>query len=208
MVVFAIAFTACETRYNYIDTGLSNGVHNCTMYEYFEKDSYNWDSLRKMIDRAGLTDMFNGLDPQCEKMMFFGLTNHSIREWMWAEFPIGDKLYESINDINPRVCRQLVLQHVVPNKILMRIDVPVGIKGASADKNVGGMYLSPLEGDPIFLWAQVSSWEGVPNAGPKMLFIHLNDLVQKDVASADIQTNTGVVHAMHYTYKIDPNIYK
>ena len=48
------------TKYNFDDTGLANGKHDMTMWEYFKSDSYNWDSLRVMTERAGLVSLFQG----------------------------------------------------------------------------------------------------------------------------------------------------
>ena len=31
-------FWACNTKYNYIDTGISDGVHDCSMLEYLKGD--------------------------------------------------------------------------------------------------------------------------------------------------------------------------
>jgi len=48
------------TKYNFDDTGLANGKHDMTMWEYFKGDSYNWDSLCVMTERAGLVSLFQG----------------------------------------------------------------------------------------------------------------------------------------------------
>ena len=45
------------TKYNFDDTGLANGKHDMTMWEYFKRDSYNWDSLCVMTERAGLVSL-------------------------------------------------------------------------------------------------------------------------------------------------------
>ena len=49
-------FSSC-TQYNFDDTGLANGKHDMTMWEYFKGDSYNWDSLRVMAERADLVSL-------------------------------------------------------------------------------------------------------------------------------------------------------
>lgn len=36
LFVSMITLVSCNTDYNYIDSGLSNGVHDCTMYDYFK----------------------------------------------------------------------------------------------------------------------------------------------------------------------------
>ncbi|MFR5656607.1 MAG: hypothetical protein ACLUDU_00780 [Butyricimonas faecihominis] len=37
-------------------------------------DAYNWDSTILVIERAGLVDLFDGKDPACPEITFFGLT--------------------------------------------------------------------------------------------------------------------------------------
>lgn len=58
MVLFALG--SCETNYGTINTGLADGKFNGNMYEYFQANHYDWDSLVLMIDRAGLKDVFTG----------------------------------------------------------------------------------------------------------------------------------------------------
>ena len=31
------------TKYNYVDGGTANGIHNCSMWEYFESHLTDWD---------------------------------------------------------------------------------------------------------------------------------------------------------------------
>ena len=81
MVLFALG--SCETNYGTINTGLADGKFNGNMYEYFQANHYDWDSLVLMIDRAGLKDVFTGERAGFEKITFFGPTNHTIRLWMY-----------------------------------------------------------------------------------------------------------------------------
>lgn len=48
------------TDYNLVDTGVANGDHQTTMWDYLKLDSYNWDSTRVMIDHANLRAVFEG----------------------------------------------------------------------------------------------------------------------------------------------------
>lgn len=65
------------TKYDYIDGGLVKGVHDCSMWDYFHTDSYDWDSTIVMIEHAGLKSLFDGTG-EYKEITFFGLTNHSI----------------------------------------------------------------------------------------------------------------------------------
>ena len=102
-------FWACNTKYNYIDTGISDGVHDCSMLEYLKGDSYNWDTIVRVIERAGLTSLFEGEGPG-EQITFLGPTNHSIRNWMY------DSAYIDVNSIPADTCKQLVLRHVTKGR--------------------------------------------------------------------------------------------
>ena len=48
------------TKYNYVDGGTANGIHNCSMWEYFESHLTDWDSTMIMIEHAGLKTHFEG----------------------------------------------------------------------------------------------------------------------------------------------------
>lgn len=76
-------FVGC-TKYNQIDTGICKAEFPGNMYEYFQSDSYNWDSLLVMIDYTGLEKYFTGEEPGYEEITFFGPTNHSIRRWLYS----------------------------------------------------------------------------------------------------------------------------
>ena len=88
--------TSC-TDYNLIDTGVANGDHQTTMWEYFKTDPYNWDSLRVMAERADLVSVFQGTSSYGKDITFFGITNHSIRRYLYAnglksvaDIPVAD----------------------------------------------------------------------------------------------------------------------
>ena len=66
--IFTIGIlTSCDPKSNYIDTGISNGKHDCSMLEYFHTSSYNWDSLLVMIQHAELESLFEGENPAMNK---------------------------------------------------------------------------------------------------------------------------------------------
>ena len=89
--------TSC-TDYNLIDTGVANGDHQTTMWEYFKTDPYNWDSLRVMAERADLVSVFQGTSSYGKDITFFGITNHSIRRYLY-DFKTGVKSSDASNPI-------------------------------------------------------------------------------------------------------------
>ena len=74
-IVVMAGIASCTTNYDIKDTGIANGKHDMTMYEYFQTDLFNWDSLLVMIDRAGLQDLFEGKRKGFEDITFWGPTN-------------------------------------------------------------------------------------------------------------------------------------
>ena len=117
MVLFALG--SCETNYGTINTGLADGKFNGNMYEYFQANHYDWDSLVLMIDRAGLKDVFTGERAGFEKITFFGPTNLSILRWMIEQG------YNAVREIPEATCRELILRHIVAG-IHWRDDIPRG----------------------------------------------------------------------------------
>lgn len=78
MIVLIASFLwECDDNY-FHDTGLANGVHDCTMWEYLRSDHENWDSTVLLIQRAGLVPLFEGKSAEYPEITFFGPTNLSI----------------------------------------------------------------------------------------------------------------------------------
>ena len=71
---------SCEKDYQH-DTGLADGYHDCSMMDYLRSDHNNWDSIVVAIEYAGLTDIFEGTNPDYKEITFFGPTNMSIRKF-------------------------------------------------------------------------------------------------------------------------------
>ena len=76
--VFCI-LCSCEDYYH--DSGLANGEHDCTMWEYFESQPGDWDSTMIMIEHAGMKAYFDG-SMKDKQVTFFGVTNLSILRFM------------------------------------------------------------------------------------------------------------------------------
>ena len=80
-VVLSLATTfalgSC-TKYNLIETGLSNGVHETSMNGYFSTDPYNWEETQKLIKKAGLESYFTSTATGSKGITFLGVTDLSI----------------------------------------------------------------------------------------------------------------------------------
>lgn len=185
------------TQYNFEDTGLANGNHDCTMWEYFAKDPYNWSMLREMTTRAGLEDVFKGTSSYGKNITFFGPTNHSIRAYLYTN---GMK---TVSELPVDDCKKFVLNSVLNKRILLD-EFKEGKK--SADPNVligtGGETFEMASGKKLWVYTFGETYGGVPGAGAKQIYLtSLDSSKESHVASCNIQTLTGVVHSMDYNFR-------
>lgn len=205
------AFGSC-TKYNYIDGGLSDGEHDCTMWEYFHKDSRNWDSTILMIERAGLRSLFDGTG-EYSQITFFGLTSLSIERHIknhnQGMQPTNPQYWRGVNDIPPAQCRDIIQKLVVPGRIMLK-DVPRGTRiqvtegGVSVWRELDGMECQTVGGGKLFVWTQREAYEDVEEAGAFSLWIasrNMSGTNSDRIASTDIQTTTGVVHSLNYDFR-------
>ena len=131
-MIVLLLIGGCSTNWNFENTGLAKEHFDGNMYEYLKSDSYNWDSIRLIIEKAELVPLFEGKDP----ITFIGPTNHSVRKWM------NDKFINCINDIDKDACIKIVKDHLFAGKIL-RDDIPQG-KYLTQE---GGVRVIYLKGD-------------------------------------------------------------
>lgn len=197
------------TKYNFIDGGLAQGVHDCTMWDYFHSDSYNWDSVILMIDRAGMRSVFDG-SGQYPEITFFGLTNLSIERHIQnhnKSVGANGKHWLGVKDIPVSQCRDILQKLVVPRRI-MRKEVPRGtriqetVDGLSVWKQDGGIICDCLRGR-LFVWTQRELYNDIDDTGAFVLFISSQNYEGTNsdrIASTDIQTTNGVVHSMNYDF--------
>ncbi|WP_292265124.1 hypothetical protein [Butyricimonas sp.] len=214
MLLGMIGICSC-TKYNYIDSGLANGVHDCSMWEYFKTDRYNWDSTMIMIDHAGLKPLFEGTG-EYKQITFFGITNNTIVRYMLdhnrkldedklAGEEVDDSEYwHRVTDIPASVCVPL-LKSLIVTKRLMLDDVPNGnrklIDGKKDYEEIDGIVVPTMLSE-LFLWVVRGDYGGVQHAGYASLNMakRLSTAENWIVGSTDIQTNNGVVQAMGYEF--------
>lgn len=190
LLILGVLFClACED--NYIDTGISNGKHDCSMFDYLCSDSYNWDSTRLMIERAELKYMFDGTNSEFKDITFFGPTNHSIRMWMITNN------YERVSDIPVDICREYMKKYIYKDGRMMRGDFQFEVKGTSE----GGSRIVKLDGGEIRVFRRSTDWGAAVNGGAEELYVQSYAYgITNRVASADIVTLTGIVHSLSYTH--------
>lgn len=192
-----LACSACDDNY-YHDSGLANGKHDCTMWEYFQTDHENWDSTMMLIEHAGLKDIFDGTNPDYKEITFFGVTNLSINQFLFKTIDDNwEPLYNRIEDIPVGLCREMLLSHIVSGKLMKS-----GCYYEERGTLTGGTTVITLSGIELRVYRTRSSYSGIPDIGAEGLAIHAPVSGQMaTIASADIEVTNGVVHSLDYTYQ-------
>jgi hypothetical protein len=203
-VVAVFVLYSC-TKQTVIDTGVPNGRFDGTMMEFLRNDTYNWDLTVKLIERAGLTDLFEGHVDSLKEITFLGFKSASIQRYLFDsqyKDSSAGKFY-SVDDIPVGMARVLVLKHVINGRHL---------KDSIAFKNqdllindprqTGGTKFTTVGGNRVWLYRENSTFAGVPGAGPITLSVYsitADRLIP--MASPDLQQNNGIVHALDYGYE-------
>ena len=197
-ISIVLTIVSCTTDYNMNNTGLANGTFDGTMYDYFHSDSYNWDSLIIMIDRAGLQDLFNGEVEGYEEITFWGPTNNSIRRWMLEG---GTGVPKRLKDLSPEECRKYVMTHVVKGKTMLN-DIPRGTINMGSVSGGMTMYGEDNKNE-MWVYTEQLPYNGVIDVGAVIIKIRsMRTLVDIDIASCNIEPTTGVVHSLHPNYTL------
>lgn len=196
LVLFLLG--GCDTYQDWIDTGVASPYHDCSIMEYLRKDNYNWELTVAMIERAGLTNLFEGTDPQYKEITFFAPPSYSILRYLW------DNDLESVDDLTPEFCRETILQHMVKGKYL-KSDIAYRNPDylIMDEKQDGGTTLSTEGGGRLKAYVDKSPYGGVPDVGPEIMYLYsfsARDYVP--LATPDIQPLNGVVHALNYNYML------
>ena len=192
-ISIVLTIVSCTTDYNMNNTGLANGK-----FDYFHSDSYNWDSLIIMIDRAGLQDLFNGEVEGYEEITFWGPTNNSIRRWMLEG---GTGVPKRLKDLSPEECRKYVMAHVVKGKTMLN-DIPRGTINMGSVSGGMTMYGEDNKNE-MWVYTEQLPYNGVIDVGAVIIKIRsMRTLVDIDIASCNIEPTTGVVHSLHPNYTL------
>ena len=214
------ALSGC-TKYDFIETGKAKAYHDMTMWEYFQTDDYNWSGLVRLVKRAGLEDLFQGKSTQYgSKITFLGITNHSIRRYLYRTYAVKTDGSESVEDaitpselsdeetmklidrIDVETARKIILDCVIPQESILLDDFPAGRKSASGETiGTGGKIYTMASGKQLWLYTFRDTYASVAGAGANRLHIVSPEpKITRDIASHNIQTRTGVVHSLQYDF--------
>lgn len=213
IIVFACILGLCScTNYQYIDSGTANGKHDCTMWEYLHKQPYDWDSTIVMIEHAGMKDYFDGT--LHEQITFFGITNYAIKRFIMdhdAKVKTEEEKWHEIRGVDPDSCAAILKKLIIPEKRIMMNDVSkgrwskqIGEDGKLVYKGSGGNHYYCVIGE-VFCWTYQEDYDNVPEKGA--IALHMvrkgQNYEGERIVSCNIETNTGVVHALSYNFRFD-----
>lgn len=198
LLFFVVA--GCETKDNYIDTGICIGKHDCSIYRYLHMNSYDWDSTILLIERADMVSLFDGVEP----ITFWGPTNHSIRRYLLK------KKYNRVEDIPMLTCQEILKKHIVMGKY-MTVDIAFRIPDISGEI-VGGTRMPTLGENIMHAYKEQGEFGNVEGVGAIKLFLRSVTVYPEwgyesgqeiSLASPDIECANGVVHSLDYDYTLD-----
>lgn len=197
-------FSGC-TKYNLIDGPDPVRRHETTMWKYFESDPYDWSLTMKIIDRAGLRDVFEGKSSYGKEITFFGVTNFSIKRYILAQQKDNGDPSFSLESLTPEECRDIILSCVVPQKAILLDDWTPGRASTDPEKLIGtgGQMTTMASGKELWIYTYRAPYNGVVEMGPKQIHLVSETTGHSAVvASHNIVTQTGVVHALEYNFTI------
>ena len=99
LVLTIAALMACCDKDNYIDSGTHAQKHDCTVWEYFQTDHANWDSLIVMIKHAGMIEYFDATNK--DEITIFAPTNHSINQYLKHSMITGNVVTKRLRTFPP-----------------------------------------------------------------------------------------------------------
>lgn len=202
--LMAISLLSC-TKQDVINTGVPNAQYNGNMMQYLRSDDYNWKLTVELIERAGLTDLFEGRVDSLKEITFLGFKSISIQRFLYdSEYknPAAG-VFQTVQDIPVAMARELVLKHVIKGRFLKAV-VPLRNKEyqISDPRQTGGVKYTTLAGNRVWLYLEGSPYGGVPDAGPVILKVYsITQSRTIPMATPDIQPLNGVVHALNYGYE-------
>ena len=84
-VSLCLGLAGCDTKQNWWDSGISSPYHDCSIMDYLRSDTANWGLTVVLIERAGLTPLFEGKDENYPEITFFAPPSFSILRYVWDE---------------------------------------------------------------------------------------------------------------------------
>lgn len=192
----------CSDDSYLIDTGTHDAFYQGTIWDYLKEKEINFDSLTKIIQLAGMQDVF-----EQDTITFFAPSdpsiNRSVSDLNNYLYRRGRDTVKDLNQISPYVWKELLSLYIIKDKYILR-DIPQ-LDTIQLDVYGGQTFLS-YEGRPMNVGVVYFDAGGVKYAGYRQLYYsYINDfsneigsLINVPVASSDIQPFNGAVHVLRY----------
>lgn len=197
-MVLALFLSGACTKQRIIDTGTAEAHFKGSMMQYLRADDYNWKLTVQLIERGGLTDLFEGKVDTLKAITFLGPTSQSVLRYL-----LDNKL-DSVIRLTPAFCRETILKHVVKGKTLKENIAYREKQYYVYDPNqpvTGYTTFHTLAGGNIRAYLEKTSYGATPDVGPVQMYLYsMTKGLPVPLASPDIQPDNGVVHALNYNY--------
>ncbi|MBZ4189077.1 hypothetical protein [Niabella beijingensis] len=204
LLVLLMAGTSCKKDY-FKDTGVHKGEFNGSMLAYLKSRPEYFDSIVKVIDFAGMNDVF-----EKEQITFFAPPDSTIRStFKMANFYLdqaGLPHVERIEQIKPAVWRQMLSRYLFKGARSLT-DYPQ-LDFANIAAYPGQIY-SSYDDQLINVGAVYGTGGGVPYAGYRWLAISYipsrssardpATWITSAVATVNIHPTNGYIHVLQYT---------
>lgn len=206
LTIFIVIFSSCQKYY--LDSGTHDPLYDGTVIEYIKERKDIFDSLYKIIQLSGLESTLDR-----DGVTFFAPGDASIRKTIWGLNSylhlLGRDTVYTLDQVDPEVWKEYLSMYIFNNTYLLK-DIP------QLDTN--NMHIYPGQGflsignqnmNIGVLYNDVESDDQVVNyAGYRQLYLSyivdvsniegVGGMVNAPVATSDIQTNNGVIHALEY----------
>jgi putative lipoprotein len=195
-IVLAGILVACDTKQDVWNTGICSPYHDCSIMEYLRGDDYNWELTVELIERAELTDLFEGQVDSLPEITFWGFPSYAVLRYLY------DNKLESVDEIAVTTARELVLMHVMKGRVLTK-DIAKRNEEyyIYEPEQTGGTDLYTLMNSHLKAYVDVDDYAYVPDGGASHLFLYsFTKETMIPLSSPDIQPLNGVVHALNYNY--------
>ena len=218
LLLFVSLLCSCDTKQDWYDSGICSPYHDCSIMEYLRGDTANWKLTVELIERAELTDLFEGNDPNYKEITFFAPPSFTVLRYVWdkatgkEDYPNDQSKWRPLTEeegayperlvraLDKNWCREMILRHVVKGKHLKE---EIGFRNMDyeidAPAQNGGTDFTCVSGNKIRVYLEKSDYGSVPDAGAATMSVYsFTVMKQVPMSSPDIEPLNGVVHALNY----------
>jgi hypothetical protein len=212
LLLFALIFASCEKDDYKNDGGVSSAYVDMTTYDYL-KSNPKFDSLVKVIDKAGLKDVVNG------NVTFFVTTNYGIADYVRAKKneianrPGGTENFDfGIKDISSKELSDSLKTYLFEGKINRdQIDVTGKLYNSLLGPIANTQYMIKMRRSPDYSnylnyvdyvnYIKIIGTVDALELDPTKIPDNQKDK-PVDVQTSGIITKTGIIHVLNGNHRL------